>query len=85
MQEQDETLNSSAYGGVGLSRSPLPKLSSYLAQRSSVPQQLSPSMVSQTPVTRQSIMQWSKTQMDRSKAKKSETVLKLLWDDDKTI
>ena len=38
MQKQKETLDSSAYGGVGLSRSPLPKLSSYLAQRSSVPQ-----------------------------------------------
>ena len=85
MQEQEKTLDSSAYDGVGLSRSPLPKPSPYLAQRSSVPQQLSPSMVSQTPVTRQSIMQWGKTLIDRSKAKKSETVLKLLWDENKTI
>ena len=85
MQEQKETLDSSAYGSVGLSRSPLPKPSPYLAQRSSVSQQLSPSMVSQIPVTRQSIIQWGKILIDRSKAKKSETVLKLLWDEDKTI
>ena len=42
-------------------------------------------MVSQTPVTQQSIIQWDKTLIDRSKAKKSGTVLKLLWDEDKTI
>ena len=50
-----------------------------------MPQQLSPSMVSQTPVTQQSIIQWDKTLIDRSKANKSGTVLKLLWDEDKTI
>ena len=30
-------------------------------------------------------MQWGKTLIDRSKAKKSGTVLKLLWNEDKTI
>ena len=41
MQEQEETLDSSVYGGVGLSRFPLSKPFPYLAQRSSVSQQLS--------------------------------------------
>ena len=80
MQEQEETLDSSAYSGMGLSRSPLPKLSPYLAQRSSMPQQLSPPMVSQTPVTWQSIMQWGKILINRSKAKKSGTELKQISD-----
>ena len=48
MQEQEKTLDSSAYDGVGLSRSSLPKPSLYLAQRSSVSQQLSPFLVFQT-------------------------------------
>ena len=50
-----------------------------------MPQQLSPSMVSQTPVTQQSIIQQDKTLINRFKAKKSGTVLKLLWNEDKTI
>ena len=89
MQKQEATPDSSGYASLGPSRPSFPKPSPHLAQRSPVLQQPSPPMISQTPsqtsVTYQADMKWCTTPIDRSKAKKSGAILKLLWDEDKTV